>query len=447
MLTRVTPMESGVVVFVGIAPGDPGLCTARASAWLANADVVVTDAEGGGSARLVELACQGRRVVRSVVGDPFDDAGVVDEMRGIAEAGVRFEVFPGIGARQAAAAFAGVVGRCLRARVADVARAIAGEPSDAPVTLIAAAGTPAQRVVVTTVRNATAEAKSLGNESVVVAFGAPDARLRWFERRPLFAKRILVTRAESQADSTAALLRERGAEPLLMPAIAIFPPSDPAPLGRAMTELREGVYSWVVFTSANGVEESWRVLVGSGGDARTFGRVRLAAIGPATAKALEVHGLRADVVAREYRGEGLAMELLAVLESGQSGARVLLPRASKARDALPRLIREAGHVVDVVSAYETRAPADRDLAGLADSLQGGRIDAVLFTSSSTVENLCEGLGPRAGALLSRARVACIGPVTTDTAVALGVRVDVTPREYTVPGLVTALEESYGRAEL
>jgi uroporphyrinogen III methyltransferase/synthase len=124
-----------------------------------------------------------------------------------------------------------------------------------------------------------------------------------------------------------------------------------------------------------------------------------------------------------------------------------LPRARKARDILPRSLTEAGCHVDVVVAYETRAPPVRDVAVLAESLKQGRIDAVFFTSSSTVANLCDRLGPQAGAMLAHARVACIGPVTAETAVAHGVRVDVTAREYTVSGLVSALEESYGSAKL
>ncbi|MGA2448271.1 MAG: uroporphyrinogen-III synthase [Polyangiaceae bacterium] len=447
MLHDVEAMDRGVVAFVGLTPGDPGVNAASASDRIARADVVLSDPYEGGPPRLVECARQGQRVVRSVIGDPFDHAHVVDEMRAVAAAGVALEVLPGVGASQAASAFAGVVGRAVRARASDVGQAVEGMPLDQPVTLIAAAGSPAQRVRVTTVRGASIAAGPWGGESVVVAFGVPEDRLRWFERRALFGKRILVTRAERQAGVTAGLLRELGADPVLMPAIEFSPPSDKVPLARALVELRAGAYAWVAFTSTNGVDETWKTLVQSGGDARAFGRSRLAAIGPATARALEAHGLVADVVAKEYRGEGLAKELLEALAWGGTEARVLLPRASKARDVLPRMLREGGVRVDVVAAYETRGPAQRDLAGLAENLESGRIDVVLFTSSSTVENLCASLGARSAALLARTRVACIGPVTTETAVAHGVRVDVTAREFTVAGLVSALAESYGRAEL
>src|SRR5208282_1783503 len=141
-----------------------------------------------------------------------------------------------------------------------------------------------------------------------------------------------------------------------VPTIAIGPPADPGPLTRALAELRAGAYGWVAFTSANGVEQTWASLVASGSDARAFGGARLAAIGPATARALEQYGLRADVIAKEFRGEGLADELLRVLAGGAVATRVLLPRAAKAREALPEALRAAGCVVDVVAAYETLPP-------------------------------------------------------------------------------------------
>jgi uroporphyrinogen III methyltransferase/synthase len=201
----------------------------------------------------------------------------------------------------------------------------------------------------------------------------------------------------------------------------------------------------VAFTSANGVERAWEALSAAGGDARTFGAARLAAIGPATARALERHGLVADVIAKEFRGEGLATEMLQALELGGAAApRVLLARAAQARDALPRALREAGCEVDVVAAYETRPPPPEARAALQRELEGGRVDVVTFTSSSTVDNLCDWLGAGAPALLAGSCVACIGPVTAETARARGLRVNVLAAEYTVPGLVRALAEALTR---
>jgi uroporphyrinogen III methyltransferase / synthase len=436
-------MGPGIVSFVGLGPGDPALRTARAADRIAQADVVVYGDGGAPVSRLVELARQGKRVVRALPDDTFESPSSLDEVREVARAGVPFEVIPGVGARAAAAAFAGVVGRAIRAAPTALERVVDGEPRSAPVTLIVDVGCPLQRVIATTAGEAAGHAKALGDATVIVAFGMPDEQLRWFERRPLFGKRILVTRASQQAAGTAALLRDYGAEPLVVPTIAIGPPNDTAPLAHALSELRSGAYAWVVFTSANGVERTWQALVGSGGDARAFGAARLAAIGPATARALERCGLRADVVAKEFRGEGLADEMLRALAGGATSARVLLARAAKARDVLPEALRRAGCVVQVVAAYETHPPPRETVAALVGELEAGRVDAVTFTSSSTVDNLCDVLGgERAPRLLARPRIASIGPVTTETARARGLRVDVTATTFTVPGLVRALAESW-----
>jgi uroporphyrinogen III methyltransferase/synthase len=435
-------MGPGIISFVGLGPGDPALCTARATDRMARADVVVRDEDPVPASRLVDLAREGKRVVRAVWGDPFECPILVDELREVARSGVAFEVVPGIGAQAAAGAFAGVVGRAVTAASPGVGPAVDGQPSESPVTLVVGVGGPSQHVVASTAGQAAERAMALGETRLIVALGAPDERLRWFERRPLFGKRVLVTRAPQQATGTAALLRDYGAEPVVVPAIAIAPPGDPAPLARALSDLRCGAYAWVAFTSANGVERTWAALVASGSDARAFGAARIAAIGPATAVALTLHGLRADVVAKEFRGEGLAEELLRALAGDAATMRVLLPRAAKARDALPDALRGAGCVVDVVTAYETRPPGNETVAGLLAELGAGRVDAVTFTSSSTVDNLCDLLGPSAARLLERSRIASIGPVTSATARARGLRVDVTAAEFTVPGLVRALAESW-----
>jgi uroporphyrinogen III methyltransferase/synthase len=260
------------------------------------------------------------------------------------------------------------------------------------------------------------------------------------ERRPLSGKRVLITRARERAQGAAELLRERGAEPVVVPTIEIHPPSDPAPLASAVAALRDGTYGWVAFTSANAVERTWAAVAEAGGDATWFARARLAAIGPATARALGDHGLHADITAKESVGEGLAADMLAKM--GEK-SRVLFPRAAVAREALRDALRAAGYLVDAVTAYETRPPPPDTIAGLVDELEHGRIDAVLFTSGSTVDNLCDVLGARAPQLLSRVRVACIGPFTADSARRRGLRIDVTAREHTLPALVDALSESWG----
>ncbi len=439
-----TTGRGSFVSFVSLGPGDPALRTVRAAARLAEADVVVDCAElaeGSAGERLIALAREGKHVARAVEGDTTASVRVLREVLAVAAAGIPFEVVPGIGARPTAAAYAGVVGRARRVRVDEVEREVKDEPGEAVVTLIAHAGLPSQRVEITTAAEAPSLARAMnpGAFGLVVSMGAPDENLRWYERQPLFGKRVLVTRAREQAGKAEALLRGAGAEPVMVPTIVLGPPDDPAPLVRAVADLRAGVYGWVAFTSANGVDHTWEAVVAAGGDARAFGNAKLAVIGPATAAALERHGLTADVQAREFKGEGLADEMLRQMGPAPAGAtRVLVARAAKAREVLPEALRAAGWTVDVVAVYQTRSPARSALDALVRDLEAGRIDVVTFTSSSTVDNLCELLGPDAVRLLSRPRIASIGPITSETAHARGLRVDVTASEYTLPGLLRSL---------
>jgi len=248
----------------------------------------------------------------------------------------------------------------------------------------------------------------------------------------LDGKRVLVTRAREQAGSTADLLRARGAVPVVVPTIVIGPPSDPEPLRRAIANL--ATYEWIVFTSANGVEHFFGAL----GDAKPAAKI--AAIGPGTAKALEARGATVSLRAKESRGEGLANELLRAF--GSTRPRVLLARAEIARDVLPDALRAAGCPVDVVAVYATRRPDPAVAADLARAIEAGEIDAVLFTSGSTVDSLCDTLGVRARELLARVRVASIGPVTSDAARQRGVHVDVVAAEATVEALTDALEAAF-----
>jgi uroporphyrinogen III methyltransferase/synthase len=270
-------------------------------------------------------------------------------------------------------------------------------------------------------------------------------RLRWFDARPLFGKRVLVTRAAAQAAPTARALRLRGAEPVLLPTIETVAPPDPARVERAVREL--GGYDVVAFTSDNAVERFFAVIEAAGRDARAFAGTRLAVVGPGTAAALSARGVRADIVARELRGEGLAEAILAdpVLRAAQGPRRLLLPRALVAREVLPEALRAQGFEVDVVPVYETRpAPAARRDELLA-LLARGAIDAVTLTSSSTADNLCDLLGDRAAALLASTVVASIGPITSNTARARGLHVDVDAAEHTMAGLLDALEGWFARS--
>ncbi|MHB0868145.1 MAG: uroporphyrinogen-III synthase, partial [Chloroflexota bacterium] len=195
-----------------------------------------------------------------------------------------------------------------------------------------------------------------------------------------------------------------------------------------------GSYDWIVFTSANGVKALLERLEALGRDVRALGGARLAAIGPATAQALRRCRLHVDLVPSEYVAEEVAS---ALISRGVAGKRVLLPRADLARDVLALDLERAGAVVDDVVAYRT-VPAMADLARLREQLAGGEIDVVTFASSSTVRYLVAGLGEEARALLARPTIACIGPITAETARELGLRVDVVAAEHTIPGLVEAI---------
>jgi uroporphyrinogen III methyltransferase/synthase len=278
---------------------------------------------------------------------------------------------------------------------------------------------------------------------VVGERASPLPALTWLSRLPLFGKRVLVTRAREQAGGAAAMLRERGADPVVVPTIEIHPPSDPSAMIDAVQAMAER-YDWVVLTSANGVDRLWAEMKRQGKDARAFGKARVAAIGPGTATALTRCGIKADVVAREHRQEGLAAEVLAAMGPDAHAPRVLVARAEVARDVLPDTLRAAGCEVDVVAVYKTRSPHRPLLDALAALLEGGEIDVVTFTSSSTVEHLCDALAARAPELLARTCIASIGPVTTEAAQKRGLRVDVTATDVTVPGLVAALEKHFAK---
>ena len=400
-------------------------------------------AEGSAGERLIALAREGKRVARAVEGDTTASVRVLREVLAVAAAGIAFEVVPGIGARPTAAAYAGVVGRARRVRVDEVEREVAGEPGEAVVTLIAHAGLPSQRVEMTTAAEAPALARTMnpGAFGLVIGVGAPDTTLRWYERQPLFGKRVLVTRAREQAGKAEALLRDAGAEPVVVPTIVLGPPDDPAPLARAVADLRAGAYAWVAFTSANGVDHTWDAVVAAGGDARTFGKAKLAGDrarhrrGPRAARS---HGGRAGQGV-QGRGPGRG-------DAPRDGAPIPLRRARRASSSpAPRRParccpsrcargldrRRRGRLPDP-------SPRRAALEALVHDLEAGRIDVVTFTSSSTVDNLCNLLGPDAVRLLSRPRIASIGPITTETALARGLRVDVTASEYTLPGLVRSL---------
>jgi uroporphyrinogen III methyltransferase/synthase len=266
-------------------------------------------------------------------------------------------------------------------------------------------------------------------------------RLRWFDNRPLFGRRVLVTRTRRQASALIDLLREEGAEPIELPAIEIRETAVQSAVDAAIDRLSGGAYAWVVFTSANGVEAFFHHVRRRGLDARAFNGSRVCVIGPGTAAALERYGLQADLVPEEFIAEAVVQVLAA---QGVQGQAVLIPRAEGARTELLEGLVKAGAQVDEVPLYVAAPPAEADPEVVA-MIRRGQVDAVTFASSSTVRNLLRLLGGDAAGL-ERAAVVCIGPVTADTARACGLRVDVVAVEHSVPGLVEALREYFARRE-
>ena len=269
--------------------------------------------------------------------------------------------------------------------------------------------------------------------------------LAWFDNRPLFGKRVLVTRSRTQASRMCELLENAGAIPVELPAIDIAPPDDFAPLDDAISRLSS--YGWVVFTSVNAVDSVFQRLDVQGRDARAFGAARVAAIGPATAIALERRGIRPDFTPSRSVSSA-ALEELAAYQ--WNDVPVLLPAADIGRDELADGLAGLGANVTRVTAYRTVTPPDA--AQQARNAFAEGIDIVTFTSSSTVRNLLSLLdtphsppqegGNTRGSMLSGSLIACIGPVTAGTARELGLRVDIEAEEHTVEGLAAALTNHF-----
>jgi len=258
-------------------------------------------------------------------------------------------------------------------------------------------------------------------------------KLRWFDNRPLFGKRILVTRARRQASALSQLLYEHGALPIELPAIDIQPMTDTTELSQALSNLK--YYDWIVFTSVNGVGAFFQQLYRLKLDSRALSGLKVAAIGPATAKTLAAKGITPDYLPETYTSESLINGLKSWDIAGE---RFLLPRADIVDKELTEGITRLGAEVHEVATYRV-VPAAEAISRARQTLLSGEIDVITFTSSSTVSNLVSVFKE---AVVNRATVACIGPKTADTAVKAGLRVDIVAQEHTIPGLVTAIEEYF-----
>jgi uroporphyrinogen III methyltransferase / synthase len=497
-------IKQGKVYIIGAGPGDPGLITLRGAACIREADVIIYDhlvgpeilrhagakarliyagKQGGDhtlsqdeiNRRLVEEAGQGAVVARLKGGDPFIFGRGGEEAEVLREAGISFEIVPGVTSAIAVPAYAGIplTHRSHTSTVAFVTghedptkgesdidwAALAGigtlvflmgvkniamiaenlircgKDAATPAALVRRGTTPDQQTLTGTLADIAQKAgeNRFGPPAILVVGGVVGLRqaMNWFETKPLFGRGIVITRPEAQAEGFAELLRAEGARVIPFPVIRIAPPENWEPLDQALNRL--DAYDWIVFTSANGVSSFFRRLPEGGRDIRDLKGIRIATIGPATAAAVRALGIRVDLVPEEFISEGVVR---AFTGEDLRGRRVLLPRAEEARDVIPEGLEKLGAAVDVVSVYRTLR-SDRDAAELMPLLNGDKVDVIAFTSPSTVTNFMGIMGPDFH-LPPKVRIACIGPVTAAAAKKAGLAVDILQERYTVPELVDAI---------
>ncbi|MGD9856856.1 MAG: uroporphyrinogen-III C-methyltransferase, partial [Planctomycetaceae bacterium] len=489
--------QTGKVYLVGAGPGDPGLLTLRGAACLAEADEVLYDGlvnplllrltpahasrtsrapgpEGRRldqdeiNSRLIALARSGKTVVRLKGGDPFIFGRGAEEAEALAQAGIPFEVVPGITAATAAAEYAGISlthrgsssavayitghedpGKPRSAldyaalarfpgtlvfymglhRLPAITSALmrAGMPWATPAAVICRASTPQQRTVIASLGDLPdrVTAAGLRPPSLIVVGPCVERRegLAWYESRPLLGKRIGITRPDGQAGPQIDRLLALGAEPVLMPTIRIAPLTDWTALDDVLTRLAG--FDWIVWTSANGVRAFCDRLWKTGRDVRQLAGLKLAAIGPSTAEALAEFHLRADVVPDEYRAESLAEAMRETV----SGSRILWARASRGRDVLPQQLTAAGADVEQIVVYRNE-DADRLPPAAAAALEAGDVDWIGLSSPSIARQLAALLSETTRAQLGhRTRLAAISPVTQQAAEEAGLPVSLTAGTY------------------
>jgi len=502
-------MSKGFVYLVGAGPGRADLITVRGAEVLKEADCVIYDklanpallefagknAEiihvpkriGKGSATqeqinklLVEKASGGKTVVRLKGGDPCIFGRVAEELAVLAEAGIDFEIVPGITAGIAVSAYTGIMltdrefssqvvfitGREAEGKEGTnidwelLARfpgtvvfymgvgnldSIAGRliengmDKDTPAAVIANVTFPAQKIVKASLERISEECKQKGIEppAIIVIGAAADsgAMLDWFSRKPLFGKNIVVTRDVVGNTNFAAKIISRSGNPLEFATIRILPLTQKNEFVRTLAKINQ--YDWIIFTSGNGVTIFFDAMEGLEKDARVFCSAKIAAIGSRTAAKLDEFGIKADFVPSVFTSEQLGKQLLGF--SNLKNKKILLLRSELASNELVELLADAGAEVDNVSVYTTEEEKGES-SWLAGRLDEGTIDWLTFTSPSSVDGFfnqisCDLVNK------SNVKVASIGPVTAERLKELGVAVNVTATEHTVDGLLDAIEES------
>ena len=503
--------KSGVakVYLVGAGPGDLGLVTLRAKECIEQANVIVYDhlanpemlswaredaeiiyagKEAGKhalkqdeiNALLVTKAREGKQVVRLKGGDPFVFGRGAEEAGAIVDAGIAFEIVPGITSAIAGPAYAGIpvthrgqnshvtfftghedptkaqssidyaaltklggtqVMLMGVERIESIARQMMeqGARKDLPVALVRWATTGRQETLVGTLENIAKQVVDIGFEAPGVAVFGEVVSLRenlnWYEKRPLSGKRIVVTRTRKQASELSNQLRALGAEVVELPTIRIEPPTELREFAELVQDAHS--YDWIIFTSPNGVEAFFEMFFKLYDDVREIGASRIAAIGPATAQRVKDYHVHVDLQPAEFIAEAIVREF--IKQGGVENLRILIARAEKARDVLPKKLSGLGAIVDEGFAYRT-VPETRDATGARRRLLEEGADLITFTSSSTVENfLALGVPWPKGM-----QVASIGPITSKTARDHGLKIGVEARRHDVEGLVEAIRNFFAK---
>jgi uroporphyrinogen III methyltransferase/synthase len=428
---------------------------------------------------IIDLAQSGKTVVRLKGGDPYIFGRGGEEAQELVAAGVAFEVIPGISSVVAAPAYAGIplTHRAHNANVGlitghedpakpessldwpkiansfgalvfvmgvknlpDITANLinGGRDPETPAAVIRWGATPDQQTVIGVLGDIAEKTRAAGIKppAVFIVGGVVGLRdeLNWYEKLPLFGRRILVTRTRAQASRLVEGLADLGAWPLECPTIQLHPPEDWSEVDAAVSRLKQ--YDWVVLTSPNGVDFFFQRLKEKGLDARALAGARIAGIGPATAERLAENGIAADLTPKQFVAESLVE---AMSEAGVQGKRILLARAAEARAVLPKQLAEAGGQVDEVALYRTLPPEVLPEEAL-EALKADRVDLVTFTSSSTVTNMIRLLDMYAPGAKEKIKAACIGPITAETARENGLNVVVNAAEYTIDGLVEAIRD-------
>lgn len=423
---------------------------------------------------LVKKAKENKIVVRLKGGDPFIFGRGGEEAETLASSGIHFEIVPGITSAIAAPAYAGIP--VTHRDCTSTATFITGHEDPAkpdskinwknlaendgtlvflmgmenlekitaelikngkspatPAALIRYGTRPEQFTLTGTLKDIYENARKINLKPPVITIVGDvvklRGKLRWYDLKPLFGKKIVITRARSQASGFSKKLEELGASCIEFPVIKIEEPDSWKPLDEAVKNIKE--FHWIVFTSANALEPFFSRLALAGKDVRALGGLKIAAIGSQTASALEKYGIRADLVPDNYLAEGLNE---AFSHMNIKGLKFLIPRAKEAREILPEFLKDKGAEVSVVEAYKTVAEG-ADSSELKKLFEDGKIDILTFASSSTVKNFHEIIGKEISAHMDRVKTICIGPITAKTAKELGYKVHAVPERYTIEAMV------------